>query len=203
LARNVSIDRGLSQRYIGSTIKTDMTLANGITLARAALIIPCVWMLVVGRDGWSAGLFVLASAGDILDGIAARARHEVTTWGKALDPLVDKAAYLALFCTLAALGRLPLWVLVLFAIPQFLMGIGALVLRLDAGLVQAARIPGKAAALLTFLAALGRIQPWWLPGREPALYVLYAAIALTYLATLDYARSALRLRAKGSPRTDT
>ncbi len=148
-------------------------------------------------------MFVLASAGDVLDGMVARARHEVTAWGKALDPLVDKAAYLALFCTLAALGRLPIWVLVLFALPQVLLGVGALVLRLDAGLVQGARIPGKAAAALTFLSALFRIQPWWAFGRDLALYVLYAAIALTYLATADYARSALRLRAKRSLHTDT
>ncbi|MBN1859125.1 CDP-alcohol phosphatidyltransferase family protein [Candidatus Bipolaricaulota bacterium] len=180
-----------------------MTLANWITLGRAVFLIPCIWALVVGRDGWSAGLFVLASAGDVLDGMVARARHEVTTWGKALDPLVDKAAYLAVFCTLVVLGRLPIWVLVLFALPQLLLGIGALVLRLDAGLVQGARILGKAAAVLTFLSAFSRIQPWWLFGREAALYVLYAAIALTYLATLDYARSALRLRANGSLRTGT
>lgn len=179
-----------------------MTLANWITLGRAALLIPCVWMLVAGRDGWSAGLFVFASAGDVLDGMAARARHEVTTWGKALDPLVDKAAYLALFSALVALGRLPVWVLVLFGAPQLLMGIGALVLRMDAGLVQAARIPGKAAAVLTFLSVFARIQPWWVSGRGAAVYILYAAIALTYLATWDYARSALRLRAMESPRTD-
>ena len=180
-----------------------MTLANWITLGRAVFLIPCIWMLIVGRDGWSAGLFVIASAGDVLDGMAARARHEVTTWGKALDPLVDKAAYLALFSTLVMMGRLPLWTLVLFAVPQVLIGIGALFLRIDTGLVQAARIPGKAAAFLTFLSALGRIQPWWPFGRDVALYVLYAAIALTCFATFDYARSALQLRAMGSRRTGT
>jgi len=181
-----------------------MSLANRITLARGVLIPIIIVLLFVEQRAISLGLFLLASFGDVLDGMVARRRGEVTTWGKALDPTVDKALYLSLLASLVVLGEIPLLALILFVVPQLGLGIGALCLRLRARIVQGARWPGKLAAVLTFAAVVFLLLP--LPqGVHPyRVWVLYVAIGVNYLAALDYLRCAIRAtgpRGKDTPGT--
>jgi len=166
-----------------------MSLANRITLARALLIPPAIVCLLLDYRLAALFLFGFACLGDVLDGIAARTRHEITTWGKVLDPAADKALYVGLLCSLYVLQEIPTLAFVLFLIPQAALGLGALVLRFGKQAVQAARVIGKAAAFVSFLAVGFLIMQW--PG---AMEILYAAIALTYVASIDYLRGALRLR---------
>ena len=170
-----------------------MSLANKITIARALLIAPTVVLLLTGYRMIALALFVLACAGDVIDGMVARARNEITTWGKVLDPAADKALYVSLFCSLFVLGELPLVALVLFLIPQVALGLGALILRFRKQAVQSARLVGKLAAVASFVALGFLIIGWpW------ALQIFYAAIALTYIALADYLRGALRIQSNVS-----
>ncbi len=172
-----------------------MSLANKITLARAALIPPILILLIVEQREVAFGLFLVACLGDVIDGMVARRRGEVTTLGKALDPLVDKALYVSLLSLLVVFKVIPLSALLLFVLPQVGLGIGALFLRLQEHRVQGSRILGKSASVLTFLATallllrLSYAIPY-------AVELFYLAIGATYLATLDYLRMALRHRSK-------
>jgi len=150
--------------------------------------VPVVILLASGHRWAAWWLFGFACATDLIDGWVARARDEVTQLGKALDPLVDKALYLSVLFTLFSLGEIPTWALVLFLLPQVGLALGALVLRVERYAVQGARILGKAAAGLSFV-AIAFLLVAWPCGRE----ILYAAIALTYVASIDYAASAIRL----------
>ncbi len=158
-----------------------MSLANWITIARGLLIAPILISLFSGNRMLALGLFLIACAGDVLDGMVARARKEVTTWGKVLDPTVDKAVYVSVLSALTVSGDLSILLLLLFLIPQIALGIGALVLRIHAHRVQGARILGKAASALTFASILFLIADW--PGKGP---LLYGTIAATYIAGIDY-----------------
>lgn len=162
-------------------------MANKITLARAALI-PAVLLLLVFQEREATfGVFLLACAGDVLDGMVARRRCEVTTWGKALDPTVDKVLYVSLLIALTVLGETPITALILFLIPQVGLGIGALFLHLRHRLVQGAKRVGKAAALITFFSMTCLLL------RCPyRVEILYAAIGVSYFAGLDYLSAALR-----------
>ncbi len=169
-----------------------MSLANKITLGRAALIPGIIVLLLLDARAAALALFLLVSLGDILDGMAARWRKEVSPLGKVLDPAVDKALYLSVFCVLTVRGEIPLGALVLFAVPQAGLAAGALFLRLNWRWVQGARLLGKGAASLTFVAV------GFLILRLPcALLLLYAAIGAAYLASLDYLVGALRARGSG------
>ncbi len=68
-------------------------MANLITLARIALIVPFV-ALFMANAPWNMiaafAVFVLASLTDFVDGRVARARGEVSALGAAIDPLADK-----------------------------------------------------------------------------------------------------------------
>lgn len=166
-----------------------MSLANKITIARALLIAPTVVCLLMGYRAAAVILFVVACIGDIVDGMVARARNEITTWGKVLDPAADKALYVSLFCSLFVMGELPTLAFILFLIPQVALGLGAIILRFGKQAVQSARIIGKLASLVSFVALLFLMARW--PG---AIQILYAAIALTYVASADYLRGAIRIQ---------
>jgi len=170
-----------------------MTLANIITITRAVLIVPVVYLLLSGHRLAAFLLFGIVSTGDVLDGMVARARNEITTWGKALDPAADKALYLSLIFSLFVLGDLSLLAVILYLAPQVALGIGALALRFRRSAVQGARLIGKVAAGLSFLAIAFLIIGW--PG---GLGLFYAAIAATYVATFDYFRAGMAIQGTSS-----
>ncbi len=163
-----------------------MSLANKITIARAGLIPAILTLILVKQREVALACFLLASFGDVLDGIVARTRHEISMLGKVLDPTVDKLLYASLISVFAAIDEIPITALIFYFIPQLGLGIGALVLHYRARRVQGAQIPGKAAAVLTFIAMIFLILV--LPYRLLALYV---AIGAGYLAALYYLRAAI------------
>lgn len=170
-----------------------MSLANKITIGRALLIAPTVVCLLMGYRTIALVLFGIACAGDVVDGTVARLRNEITTLGKVLDPAADKALYVALFCSLYVMGELPTLAFVLFLVPQVALGLGAFVLRFGKRAVQSARITGKAASCVSFIALAFLIARW-----PAAIAILYVAIALTYISSIDYLLGALRIQSNVS-----
>ena len=85
-----------------------LTPANGVTLARAALILPAgILFLAGGEDRLAVGLCAVSIALDAADGwIARRWRHE-TSLGALLDPVADKIAAFVVFGTIAMRAESP------------------------------------------------------------------------------------------------
>ena len=67
------------------------TVPNLLTLLRIALIPFIVVLYLTGAPGiWVAGIFLLTSATDWLDGFRARRMNQVSPFGEFLDPVADK-----------------------------------------------------------------------------------------------------------------
>jgi CDP-diacylglycerol--glycerol-3-phosphate 3-phosphatidyltransferase len=67
------------------------TIPNLLTLLRIALIPFIMVLYLAGASGlWIAGVFILASATDWLDGFLARRMNQVSPFGEFLDPVADK-----------------------------------------------------------------------------------------------------------------
>lgn len=173
-----------------------ITLATGITLARLALLPFTLYLLYRGDRGTAFALLLLILLGDLVDGALARLRREVTAMGKALDPVVDKLVFLGIFAVLTAREELSLWALGLLAGIQLAILLGGLVWLRQGWEPPVARPLGKTAS---FVLSVGLIAAFvQLP---LAQWLVYAGIALGYLAGLDYLRVLLHSLKVGAPIT--
>lgn len=168
-------------------------LANTLTLLRALLVPVILWLLVVGTPTarwWALGIFVFAAATDSLDGWVARRWHRVTAWGKLADPIADKLLVGGALISLAAVGELPWWAVVVILARE--VGVTVLRLRLVRG--RGLVVPASAWGKLKTVSQIVAVVLYLWPGRPPlpAEPALYVAVALTLWSGLDYARSALR-----------
>ena len=169
-----------------ATVVFPLNLPNLLTVLRIMLVPALVVALLgntPGGDVLAAIVFALASLTDFVDGYLARARAEVTTFGKLKDPLADKLLIVAALISLVSLNRLAAWVAMVIITRE----LAVTVLRLgasQAGVVIPASNFGKLKTCLQIATILAVIavhdQPPWLDA------LLYLTVAVTVLSGLDY-----------------
>ncbi|WP_297281389.1 CDP-diacylglycerol--glycerol-3-phosphate 3-phosphatidyltransferase [uncultured Anaerococcus sp.] len=163
-----------------------MNIANKVTTLRLILI-PVFVILYYNygtTNNIAAIIFIIASLTDALDGHLARSRNLVTTFGKFVDPLVDKLLTMAAFIVLVGDGTLQAWAVIVI-IARELAITGFRTLAADQGITIAASKWGKAKTtsqmialvlLLLNSATLNNI----------GIYVFYLAVILTIISGADY-----------------
>ena len=122
-----------------------MTTANKLTILRVILIPAFFLLMLVPFPGhkWLALLvFIIASLTDYLDGHIARKYHQVTTFGKFMDPLADKLLVMAALIIFVQWGQIPSWAAFVILTREFAVTALRLVAAAD-GTVIAAGISGK------------------------------------------------------------
>lgn len=102
------------------------TAANVVSLLRIPLALTACFFLREGNSGLTLLFVVLAILSDALDGKIARMTGTVSDWGKILDPLADKIAFAVFAVTLLLLDLIPLWIIGVLIIRDFLIVIGGL-----------------------------------------------------------------------------
>jgi CDP-diacylglycerol--glycerol-3-phosphate 3-phosphatidyltransferase len=163
-----------------------LNLPNVLTVLRIMLV-PVLVVALLGNtpagDVLAAGVFVLASLTDFVDGYLARARDSISSFGKLMDPLADKLLVVAALISLVSLHRLAAWVAMVIITRE----LAVTVLRMaatQAGVVMAASMLGKVKTCLQIAAILAVIavhgQPPWVSA------LLYLAVLATVLSGLDY-----------------
>ena len=65
-------------------------LPNHVTVCRFILIPLVAYFFLIGEQGWSFAIFIIAALTDATDGAMARTRNQITEWGEFFDPLADK-----------------------------------------------------------------------------------------------------------------
>ena len=163
-----------------------MNIANKVTLSRLILIPVFVWSYYFYRRSYdvAAIIFIIASLTDALDGHLARSRNLVTTFGKFVDPLVDKLLTMAAFLVLVEDLIIPGWAVIII-IARELTITGFRTLAADQGVTIAASKWGKAK---TFSQMTARVC---LLSAHDALnivgiYIFYIAVILTLISGIDY-----------------
>jgi len=140
-----------------SNLRRELTnLPNLVTMGRVVLI-PFVLIFIDNfnplRTFIASLLYLLAAAGDFLDGYLARSRGQVSTLGKFLDPLADKLIVNAVLVFMVALGRVEPWVVVVL-IARDLAVNGLRSIASAQGLVISASDGGKIKTALQLVAIM-------------------------------------------------
>jgi CDP-diacylglycerol--glycerol-3-phosphate 3-phosphatidyltransferase len=166
-----------------------MNLPNSLTASRL-LAIPILMVLLLLRfpyhDQLAAGVFVLASLTDTLDGNLARYRGQVTELGKFLDPLADKLFILSVLIVLVQLGELAAWVVIVIFGRELLITV-LRSLSASQGHVISATPFGKTKTVSQVLAVLLLILQRPYSGLHLwASLAVGFAVAFTVLSGLDY-----------------
>ncbi len=187
------------------------TPANVVTLARICLVPLFVVVLLSPWPQWlglhdaisndvkaiiAAGVFIVISCTDWIDGYLARSREEVTDFGKFLDPLADKILVAAALIALVELQVIPSWPVLIILTREFIVS-GIRMLAASKGYVIAASWYGKAKtvfqiiAIVLFLLKDSLVLPSFESVVESPLYLvswffMIVALVLTVVSMLDY-----------------
>lgn len=120
------------------------------------LLIPVFCYTYIAKENYlmAAGIVLLSSLTDLLDGLVARKFDMVTELGKALDPIADKLTHAALAICLAI--RYPLmWALIgLMAVKNGYMGIMGLIFLRKGKMLDGAMWFGKVCTAVLFIGLL-------------------------------------------------
>lgn len=144
-----------------------------------------------------AALALLIEITDMIDGRVARARHQVTDFGKVFDPVADSLSRQTMFISFMVAGIIPWWLyLVFFYRDAFLQLLR--IICASGGFVLAARPSGKMKAVLQGMGTFGvlivvALQMYhvpWMPmrlwGFHPGFWVMVIPAIFTLLSVADY-----------------
>jgi cardiolipin synthase len=124
-------------------------LPNYLTLLRFYLIAPVAFLLVDARYPAALAVYVALGATDVADGIVARRRGPVTSFGVVMDPLADVLSNAAVFAALTAAGVVPVWLLVILLVRYLMLIAGSFLFFLLVGPIEfRATLPGKIVGVL-------------------------------------------------------
>lgn len=137
-----------------------MTLANKITLMRAALSI-VMFLFILLPYGWAritaTLIFILAASTDWVDGKIARQTNTITPFGAIVDPFVDKILVAAAFFAFVGIKELdvPIWAVFFILLRELMISTLRVIAALD-GKVMAAERWGKFKTVIQ-MTAIGTI----------------------------------------------
>ena len=172
-------------------------IPNALTIVRFILI-PFI-ILYIAKDKYIEAFIFLTISGltDVLDGFIARKFNFITNFGKLVDPLADKMTQVSILVTLALKDIIPIWILVIVFIKEFVMVSGASFLY-GKELVVSSKWYGKLSTVLFYVAIVSSfgIRYWnaiaQAPGNSVAtlpefdIYIYYLALAATVFSLVMY-----------------
>ena len=148
-----------------------------------------------GASAASFILYVLLSLTDKVDGYLARSRHEITDFGKFLDPIADKILVFAAILILVKFDMVSVWAAFIILVREFLVSAMRMVAGAN-GVVIAADTLGKWKTATTMVALCGYFLYYWLVAVElgaaafAVLWVSHAfmlvAVVLTVISGVQY-----------------
>jgi len=177
----------IKKDYMSNPSKV-LTLANTISMLRAAAAIPIIYTLNYPEmRAITAGIVILAVLSDALDGYLARRAHEVTHVGMWLDPIADFIIITSVVLYLVILEIFPLWFFIFYIVRHFLIAVPALYFVNTGQYILHSNWWGKwstgITALTVFLHMFEFGTIWWLK-----TFSLYTALALAVVSWFLYYR---------------
>ena len=154
------------------------TLANIISMLRIVLTVPAIWFFATDKWEWGLVILGICVISDWLDGFIARKTHEVSDFGKFIDPLADKVVAAAMIVLMVIRMEFPIWFLAVLVVRDGSIFILKRIFYNRYKIVTGANIPGKMFILVLTVAGVLWILEFYLGVNLYAIYVLYADLLL-------------------------
>ncbi len=124
---------------------------NILTVIRFLLIPVIVFYIFSGNFILAFVFFTISGFTDIADGFIARRFNLISNFGKLMDPLADKLTTISTLASLVLTNIIPIWILLIVLLKEFIMICGASFLY-GKDVVVYSRWYGKLATVLFFIA---------------------------------------------------
>jgi CDP-diacylglycerol--glycerol-3-phosphate 3-phosphatidyltransferase len=192
---------------MGSLAKELTNAPNLVTMGRV-LLVPGVLVFIDNfsplRSFIASLLYLVAAAGDALDGYLARSRNQVSVLGTFLDPLADKLIVTAVLVFMVGLGRVPAWVVIVMIARDLAIN-GLRAVASAEGLVISASEGGKVKTALQLVAIMMLLIHFRYPviGLDvpidyhmAGMVLLYVSLGMSLLSGFEYLRKFLQVVAR-------
>ena len=131
-------------------------IPNILTIIRFLLIPTIVYYIFNGNYLLAFIIFTISGVTDIADGFIARKFNLISTFGKLMDPLADKLTQICVLASLSMINIIPVWILLLVLLKEFIMVAGASFLY-GKDVVVYSRWYGKLATVLFYIAIVSSL----------------------------------------------
>ena len=166
-----------------------MNIPNILSAIRIVLVPVFIVVFFSGAENaniYAAGVFVLASSTDALDGYIARRFGMITKLGRVLDPFADKLMTASVLGCIAVKGIVSVWIVAVFMAKEIVMGLGALLMYRKVDDVIPSSLLGKASTVLFFLVCLILMVFPQIPVKAAGI-MASSALCLTLVSLAVYA----------------
>ncbi len=165
----------IKDKFVTQESDTDryFTLANIISMLRILLTVPAVWLFATDKWEWGLVILGICVISDWLDGFVARKTHEVSDFGKFIDPLADKVVAAAMIVLMVIRMGFPIWFLGVLIARDASIFIMKRIFYNRYRIVTGANIAGKMFILVLTVAGVLWLLEFYLGVNLYAIYVLY------------------------------
>ncbi len=168
-----------------------MNLPIGLTLTRIVAV-PLLIVFLISSSRVhafiAAGIFILASITDWLDGVVARRRNQVTTLGTLLDPIADKLLISSALIALVQVRVVPAWIVILIVGREFAVT-GLRSIAASAGYTIVASELGKTKMVAQVIAvSMVLLGMHWPPLAPWAMAWIWGVVLFALISAVDYFR---------------
>lgn len=175
------------------------TVPNMLSLFRLLLIPVYVALYLNARSTedyyLSAGILAVSCLTDMLDGKIARHFNVITTLGKILDPIADKATQITLILCLSTRYPIEIYLIILFVLKESFQIIAGAIAYRKGRILKGALMSGKICTTVLFLSLILLVMLPSLP--QSVVYVTFAIDTVCMLAAFaDYVTAYLFRDAK-------
>jgi CDP-diacylglycerol--glycerol-3-phosphate 3-phosphatidyltransferase len=119
------------------------TISNFLSFCRIFLVYPVMHYMYLKQNLFVLIFAVIAMLTDLFDGYFARKFNQITTLGKALDPLADKIVVAGGFIALTLYQDFPWWITAVIITRDFFIIIGSLIIFSHKKYVVPSNMTGK------------------------------------------------------------
>ena len=167
--------------------KYSMTISNVITISRLVILPVIIYFILTGARMTAFVIMFISLLSDGLDGYLARKLHQESKLGRFLDPLCDKIFLAAVLVTLLYIGAIPLWIVVIVVLRDFLILLGSFFLLNVKSVIEPSNTLGKVTGLIFGAMILAFTAGWKTVGSIlmylsiPFMFVAFVVYMLNYL----------------------